>query len=56
MGERAPYFWPCKPVSRDIKLVETPPAFRRRLLFTMAEPLLNSKFPNAMKVRMPFWE
>jgi hypothetical protein len=56
MGESAPFFWPFEPVARDIQLIETPPAFRRRLLFSWAEPLMNAKFPNARKVRMPFWE
>jgi hypothetical protein len=56
MGEAAPSFWPFDPRVRDIQLIETPPAFRRRLLFSRAEPLLNAKFPNAKKVRMPFWE
>ncbi len=56
MGEAAPSFWPYDPRARDIQLIETPPAFRRRLLFSRAEPLLNAKFPNAKKVRMPFWE
>jgi hypothetical protein len=56
VGETVPFFWPCEPVARDIQLIETPPAFRRRLLFSWAEPLLSSKFPNVRKVRMPFWE
>jgi hypothetical protein len=56
MGEAAPSFWPYDPRARDIQLIETPPAFRRRLLFSQAEPLMDAKFPNAKKVRMPFWE
>ena len=56
MGEAAPSFWPFEPVARDIQLIETPPAFRRRLLFSHAEPLIDAKFPNARKVSMPFWE
>jgi hypothetical protein len=56
MGEAAPSFYPFDPRARDIQLIETPPAFRRRLLFSQAEPLLNAKFPSARKVRMPFWE
>ena len=56
MGEPMPFFGPCEPVARDIQIIETPPAFRRRLLFSWAEPLMNAKFPNARKVRMPSWE
>ena len=55
MGGQKPYFWPDEALARDIQIVETPPAFRRRLLFTYAEPLMNAKFPNDRKVRMPFW-
>jgi hypothetical protein len=56
MGEPVPFFWPFEPMARNIRIIETPPAFRRRLLFSWAEPLMNAKFPNARKVRMPFWE
>ena len=56
MGGQRPYFWPDKAIARDVQIVETPPAFRRRLLFTFAEPLMNAKFPNDRKVRMPFWQ
>jgi hypothetical protein len=56
MGEQKLYFWPDETLARDIQIVETPPAFRRRLLFTYAEPLMNAKFPNNRKVRMPFWQ
>ncbi|WP_262270408.1 hypothetical protein [Microvirga yunnanensis] len=55
MGGQRPYFWPDETLARDIQIIETPPAFRRRLLFTYAEPLMNAKFPNDRKVRMPFW-
>ena len=55
MGGQKPSFWPDEALARDIQIVETPPAFRRRLLFTYAEPLMNAKFPNDRKVRMPFW-
>ena len=55
MGGHRPNFWPDKAIARDVQIVETPPAFRRRLLFTFAEPLMNAKFPNDRKVRMPFW-
>jgi hypothetical protein len=56
MGETTPSFYPFDPRAREIQLIETPPAFRRRLLFSQAEPLMDVKFPNARKVRMPFWE
>jgi hypothetical protein len=55
MGGQKPSFWPDEALARDIQIVETPPAFRRRLLFTYAEPLMNAKFPHDRKVRMPFW-
>jgi hypothetical protein len=56
MGGARPYFWPDSPEARDIQIVETPPSFRRRLLFSYAEPLMNAKFPHASKVKMPFWD
>ena len=56
MGNGVPDFWSTEPTARDIEIVETPPAFRRRLLFTSAEPLKNAKFPSHMKVRMPYWD
>jgi hypothetical protein len=56
MGGQKPSFWPDEALARDIQIVETPPAFRRRLLFTYAEPLMNTKFPTGRKVRMPFWQ
>jgi hypothetical protein len=56
MGGPRPFFWPDEAAARDIQIIETPPAFRRRLLFTYAEPLMNAKFPNNRKVRMPFWQ
>jgi len=55
MGNGVPDFWSTEPTARDIEIVETPPAFRRRLLFTAAEPLMSAKFPSHMKVRMPYW-
>lgn len=55
MGTGKPNFWSSEPTARDIEIAETPPAFRRRLLFTSAEPLMNAKFPNHMKVIMPYW-
>jgi hypothetical protein len=56
MGGQKPSFWPDEALARDIQIVETPPAFRRRLLFTSAEPLMNAHFPTDRKVRMPFWQ
>jgi hypothetical protein len=56
MGDLMPRFWSAEPTARDIAIVETPPAFRRRLLFSWAEPLMSAKFPHSMKVRMPFWQ
>jgi hypothetical protein len=56
MGGQRPSFGPDEPLARDIQIVETPPAFRRRLLFTYAEPLMNAKLPPDRKVRMPFWQ
>jgi hypothetical protein len=55
MGGKMPYFSTELGTARDIEIVETPPAFRRRLIFGGAEPLMNAKFPNAMKVTMPYW-
>jgi hypothetical protein len=55
LGGSRPYFRPDRPLARDIQIIETPPAFRRRLLFTGAEPLMNAKFPHEKKPRMPFW-
>ncbi len=56
MGGQKPSFWPDEALAHDIQIVETPPAFRRRLLFTYAEPLMNAKFPPDRKARMPFWQ
>jgi hypothetical protein len=56
MGGQKPSFWPDEALARDIQIVETPPAFRRRLLFTCAEPLMNAQFPTDRKVGMPFWQ
>ena len=56
IGGNEPHFWSDDPTARTIQIVETPPAFRRRLIFTSAEPLMSAKFPNHMKPRMPFWQ
>lgn len=55
MGGTKPYFRSEGRTARLIEMVETPPAFRRRLIFSGAEPLMSSKFPSSMKVKMPFW-
>ena len=40
-----PHFAPAASVMRGIVLVESPPAFRSRLIFTRAEPLARARFP-----------
>jgi hypothetical protein len=40
-----PVFLPDSPALRGVLLVESPPAFRSRLLFTRAEPLARARFP-----------
>jgi len=55
-GDAVSDFWSTAPTARDIETVETPPAFRRGLLFSSAEPLMDAKFPSHMKVRMPYWQ
>ncbi|MEA2990820.1 MAG: hypothetical protein QOG83_3531 [Alphaproteobacteria bacterium] len=40
-----PVFVPDSRALRGILLVESPPAFRSRLLFTRAEPLARARFP-----------
>ena len=52
-GTGAARFYPGSPKVRPILLVESPPAFRSRLLFTTADPLVRARFPGE-KVRMPF--
>ncbi|WP_114188627.1 hypothetical protein [Microvirga aerophila] len=56
MGGCGPYFWLDLFQARDVQIIETPPAFRRRVLFSYAEPLENAKFPHTSKVGMPFWD
>src|SRR5882672_3975811 len=41
----APHFAPAAKVMRGVVLVESPPAFRSRLIFTRAEPLARARFP-----------
>lgn len=40
-----PVFLPSDPAVREIVIVESPPAFRSRLIFTRAEPLARARFP-----------
>jgi hypothetical protein len=40
-----PRFMPDSRALRGVLLVESPPAFRSRLLFTMIEPLARARFP-----------
>ena len=40
-----PHFAPAAKAMRGVVLVESPPAFRSRLIFTRAEPLARARFP-----------
>jgi hypothetical protein len=40
-----PHFLPPSTALRGIVIVESPPAFRSRLIFTRAEPLARARFP-----------
>jgi hypothetical protein len=40
-----PVFMPDSPALRGVLIVESPPAFRSRLLFTRVEPLARARFP-----------
>lgn len=40
-----PHFYPPSRALRGLLIVESPPAFRSRLLFTRAEPLARARFP-----------
>lgn len=44
-----PVFSPDSRALRGILIVESPPAFRSRLLFTRAEPLQRARFPAGVK-------
>lgn len=49
-----PRFLPDSRVLRGVLIVESPPAFRSRLLFTGAEPLDRAQFPkNVIRARVP---
>lgn len=52
MGGEQPRFYPATPTLRRLLVMESPPAFRRRMLFTYAEPLLRARFPGP-KVVLP---
>ncbi len=40
-----PHFMPPSTALRGVVIVESPPAFRSRLIFTRAEPLARARFP-----------
>jgi hypothetical protein len=49
-----PHFLPDSRALRGVLIVESPPAFRSRLLFTGAEPLDRARFPtNVARARVP---
>jgi len=48
-----PRFLPDSRALRGALIVESPPAFRSRLLFTGAEPLDRARFPNVARARVP---
>jgi hypothetical protein len=49
-----PVFLPASVALRGIVIVESPPAFRSRLIFTRAEPLARARFPaSAQRARVP---
>jgi hypothetical protein len=49
-----PAFLPAAQALRGVVIVESPPAFRSRLLFTRAEPLQRARFPkDAPRAQVP---
>jgi hypothetical protein len=49
-----PIFLPAALALRGIVIVESPPAFRSRLIFTVAEPLARARFPsNVPRAKVP---
>jgi hypothetical protein len=49
-----PLFLPASPALRGIVIVESPPAFRSRLIFTRVEPLARARFPSGViKAQVP---
>jgi hypothetical protein len=52
-----PHFMPPATALRGVVIVESPPAFRSRLIFTRAEPLARARFPADVpraKVSLPW--
>ena len=52
-----PHFAPAAKAMRGVVLVESPPAFRSRLIVTRAEPLARARFPAGVpraKVALPW--
>ena len=50
-----PIFMPPSKALQRMLIAESPPAFRSRLIFTMAEPLQRARFPaDAERVMMPW--
>lgn len=47
-----PVFLPDSRSLRGVLIVESPPAFRSRLLFTRAEPLSRARFPAAPRAQL----
>jgi hypothetical protein len=43
-----PHFYPPSRALRGVLIVESPPAFRSRLLFTRVEPLTRARFPEGV--------
>jgi len=49
-----PFFLPRSASLRGVVIVESPPAFRSRLIFTRAEPLARARFPSGvLKAQVP---
>src|SRR6266852_5146411 len=46
---RDPHFMPPSKALRGVVIVESPPAFRSRLIFTRAEPLARVRFPRDVR-------
>lgn len=50
-----PVFKPPSRALQNLLIAESPPAFRSRLIFTMAEPLERARFPaDVERIRMPW--
>jgi hypothetical protein len=49
-----PHFLPASRPLRGVVIVESPPAFRSRLIFTRAEPLARARFPSGvLRAKVP---